>query len=245
MASPEEVEILQQQSNKGEGQLVHEHVPPRGAKPATRGSCGDMHRERTCFKHCLAVFLKNFAVGSAGKTLLNVISFILARRRKKKMPKRLVEKLLRLIDFRWGMFLGSLAGVWKVISCGLKSLILQHYQQQAGSLAGPEEVYRKVSQKGYLLWVDLIAGGATGLSLLFMKREDRKTMAIYSLVRSMEFLCHLLSIQHRLPQFVLRMGQHVDVFLMCLAAGQSMYTPTLLLLFYLLFLFSLSLSLSL
>ncbi|ELR23112.1 uncharacterized protein ACA1_043770, partial [Acanthamoeba castellanii str. Neff] len=184
----------------------------------TASGCGEVHWERSCGAHFLRSFARNFAVGSGVKTLLNLVGFLLRKRRKGKgVPKRLVPKLVKLVDLRWGFFLGSLAAVWKAVSCLSRRAIIAH----AG--ADPCDLAQVRALQPRFAAADLVAGAATGLSLICVRPEDRRTLAIYSLVRSMEFFFAFLGRQQILPAWLLRFSSHLDVLLMCATAGQVLY----------------------
>src|SRR5690348_8517977 len=88
------------------------------------GHCTHLgHRTSSCSAWCLHTFAKCFAVGSLGKTLLNVLLFALFKRRggKRRGGGGVTWAQLRgLIDVRYGLFLGTYSGGWKALSCLLR-----------------------------------------------------------------------------------------------------------------------------
>jgi len=182
----------------------------------TASGCGEVHWERTCGAHFLRSFARNFAVGAGVKTLLNVVGFLLRKRRKGKgVPKRPVSKLLKLVELRWGFFLGALAGVWKAVSCLSRRAIIAH----AG--ADPCDLDQVSALQPRFAVADLLAGATTGLGLFFIRPEDRRTLALYSLVRSTEFLAAFLARRELLPTWLLRCFTQLDLLIMCATAGQG------------------------
>jgi len=94
--------------------------------------------------------------------------------------------------------------------------------------AAQRELLRKklvvAREKGLFLCSDLLSGGVAGLSLFCLKAEDRKSFALYFLTRSLEFLCRTLAIQKRLLEWMMPLGEHADVILMCVTASQILYS---------------------
>jgi hypothetical protein len=205
-------------------------------------TCGERHAEGSCPAHILTIFLRSLAVGVAGKTLLNVASFLLVikKKLKKNKNKNLLKILTSLIDLRWGIFLAVLSGGWTGLSCLLRSLILKKLDDRSiaeiesesdttederpSSKRLRDEIMRKklivAHRRGYLVLSDLLAGGVAGLSLFCLRAEDRKAFALYFMVRSAEFVCRMLAIQKRFPDWLIRVGEHYDVILMCATASQ-------------------------
>eukprot|EP00013_Stygamoeba_regulata_P027344 CAMPEP_0177645988 /NCGR_PEP_ID=MMETSP0447-20121125/9538_1 /TAXON_ID=0 /ORGANISM="Stygamoeba regulata, Strain BSH-02190019" /LENGTH=405 /DNA_ID=CAMNT_0019148499 /DNA_START=531 /DNA_END=1748 /DNA_ORIENTATION=+ len=108
-------------------------------------------------------------------------------------------KLLQLIDLRYGLFMGSFGGVFQTVELLLKKLEWKETRKS------------------------LIAGALAGLSLLCLKKEDRPSIMLYALVRSGESFVAALDMQNRFPAAISKF-QHYDTLLMCLTAGQILYT---------------------
>jgi hypothetical protein len=214
LEAADEAATLQRARERAE-EKAYEAGVERTMRRWTASGCGEVHWERSCGGHFLRSFARNFAVGAGVKTLLNLVGFLLRKRRKGKVPKWLISKLIKLVDLRWGFFLGSLAAVWKAVSCLSRRAIIAH----AG--ADPCDLAQVRALQPRFAAADLLAGAATGLSLICVRPEDRRTLAIYSLVRSMEFFFALLGRQKRLPAWLLRCSTHLDVLLMCATAGQG------------------------
>ncbi len=172
----------------------------------------------SCSRWCFETFCKCFVVGSVGKTLLNVAIFLAYRKGRTKWT---MPQLKKLIDVRFGLFLATFSGGWKAASC-LTRALLTRLGKRRKSLhcegcsvpssccvdhvnATSQEAARQLDHLNALS--DIVAGGVAGLSLFFLSKEERKGFALYSLVRSCEFICKALAARNLVAPTIQALGK--------------------------------------
>eukprot|EP01102_Stenamoeba_stenopodia_P015309 TRINITY_DN51_c0_g7_i1.p1 TRINITY_DN51_c0_g7~~TRINITY_DN51_c0_g7_i1.p1 ORF type:complete len:500 (-),score=110.61 TRINITY_DN51_c0_g7_i1:100-1599(-) len=136
------------------------------------------------------LFGRTFVVSLLAKSTLKLLTSLLKGKKLKSS---------QVVDWRFGLFLGSLSGSFKAIHGILK--VIRRKDDVIGSA---------------------ISGGVAGLSLLCLPREDRTTWCLYLLVRSGEFLAKVLAKQGKIPSLLANFP-HWDVLLMCLTAAQILF----------------------
>eukprot|EP01101_Sappina_pedata_P006207 TRINITY_DN3036_c0_g1_i1.p1 TRINITY_DN3036_c0_g1~~TRINITY_DN3036_c0_g1_i1.p1 ORF type:complete len:517 (+),score=183.17 TRINITY_DN3036_c0_g1_i1:56-1552(+) len=152
----------------------------------------------TAIKDALKSFAKSASLGIGLKTSMNLLSMAVSG---KSRP------LSQVLDTRFGMFLGTFAGVNKLVLHALYTLRKEQLKD------GEDSEW----------WWSVVSGSLAGLASFDQADPgEHTTLAMYSLVRAGHFLLKAKASQGQIPEALAKF-EHWDTVVMCISAAQILY----------------------
>jgi len=153
------------------------------------------HSQKSQLLNASKIFLRNFGLVYGAKGVASILFGALVLRQYKN-PKKLVVNAFGSDTIRFALFLGTLTGSYKIIY----STLLR--------LRGKEDA-----------WNSVLAGGISGLSLLFdNQKKRRQEVTLYVFARAVVFMYSHLTRLGYIPYF-----KYGDTLLFCVVAAFIQY----------------------